>query len=561
MPRKFWISFAQRLSVQPTTMADPADLQQLAGDLGRLLTEADRFSGAELIVALFELAENYRNPIERTFESEEDWREIVRTAADLRSRVTRGTIPQPDPDFFRLLRQLAEGTASSARGAAGRRAALATLAALFGLDDAFRESGQQKVRPVEVERGFFTGRSYWLIPFGPDCQPPWSGRPSEPGGLSPTGWLSSVCLLPSRHNGVALHLARLGLEWDALLRKRMEEDSLAIAVSPLSRAIVNGYVSCGRRCKGPQRDQLLSVYRLTGQQELARLGKILETRVLPQCAAQKASVLLLPELTISPELRAVLARILEERFRESFSADSEAPQYPLLIVAGSYHEKGPDGRYVNRAMVLDYRGRPVDLVAPACAGLAQTWRHDKVEEFELPAADLAGEQWASLRRELGIEGPVAGGVEPEAQGAGFTVVVSSIGRICIAICIDYLRHGDQWRDAVQGAWMDWLWVPSASLRLSDYSERARDLAIAGAGTVVVNACWLVATFGGGGPGHWAGFAHLPGDCGTWRDARVIDPVTCRRERTVPPARPCSQFSCTADGADGCVFVLRVPSPS
>ncbi len=561
----------------PGTLEDALGQVLDAGRRGRL----DR---AALLVACFEQCTDFfpevRNATQqgpdRTLQVDSVWRDLERAFGEPGT----GGILVPNAFWDRLAAQL-QGDAN--RGLLAR-------ACLGAADGAFLSRQRKPPPPRRVAESLFHALPYWVVPRAGREVLPW-GDPADqrPSGRAAAFWLQRAAVIPARvGQGARLRVAMLEEE---SARALAEDDdggrpSVTFAVSPISRCIDH---ECEPVGEITVRNTRLATYRLTGQTGIDRLAAIFRERILPCCRREGAEVLLLPELTVSSELRSRLAAELEASFRLGKREDPELPPRPWLVIAGSYHATEA-GRTVNRCTVLDHRGRPAKLSLfeiPAEAegagdsGRTVDWCHDKVARFEIPGEAFAGlpdpERAAWLQR-LGMDRPgIAGGAEPPDLGNVFTVVMTPRGRMALAICIDYLNICAGWRDEIQGGWLDWLWVPSATLRVSDFEHKARDLAIDGTGTVVVNACWFPEALRAWS-GQWAGFVHLPLSAGSWLAGRYGDERATRHrqpagprprrhrrgkqegrlERSVPLPCPCgSKQGCTADGAEGCVFIYRL----
>jgi hypothetical protein len=538
-----------------STMIDSTAPSSVNADLRNLFAAGERGAG-RLLVAWYELAERYRTDIAAAMAPEESAREEVRIEARLRAALPAAKLDVwPEvPRFLNAARALARGGAHH-----GLDAGLLTIRAGLGALDTFVGECAIAVPASRITSPLSSGAGYWVVPVSPWRQPGWrqaaGGFSQRRSGLSPLDWLRHVRCIPCRKEGASFRLAQLPAELDSLLPAAVpgEGAGIAIGVSALGRSMRHRFALRGTRTIG---GETFSVFRLSGQEAtgpagspvtgdpLAPLVHQLRERILPACDEKQVAVLLLPELTVSPELRERLADLLRERERQHAAKFPGRRRNPVLVVAGSYHEARTDG-FANRTTILDYRGDPVDLEAVAGGDLVETWMHDKVEEYVVRGSDLSDPEW---RKGLDLDRQgIVGGVEPEAPGTMFTIVQSRLGKICIAICIDYLQHAEHLFDPIQGAWVDWVWVPSASVNLGLYRHKASSLARHGAGSVVVNACWLVSSLGAHQKAPWTGLAHLPGDQGAWESSDGGR----AKGRTVP-SQACGE-SCPHD----CFFVFRV----
>lgn len=521
---------------------------------------------AELLVACHELVLEYLNPIRTVVEKVESRRSLGFVMDRLGAKLPWNDLdPWSVPaSFWSEFQELRAGE---------RLLEVEVLArgTLGALDASLQMVGRRHLPPRQIEKSFFRRLGYWVIATNvvEGC-PPWSAPaesdPASAGageeaqvtvqsagssltGLSPMRWMSFMRILPYQRNGVSFRLAELDYELDQRLPSGeawKSDATLNIAVSPLSRSIQPG---CSRHGEVIQENKSFSIYSFEEDKKgLDKLGDLLCNTVLPACADSNVAILILPELTISPGLRARLSQALRQRERVRALETPGRPPRPVLIVAGSYHEPDATGRVVNRSVVLDYRGLPVGLSAPSEESTA--WSHDKVARFLFETRQLfngdKGELLKALERGMGLDREgISGGTEPEVLGQSFTIVGSRIGQVSVAICIDYLTHCKNWHDEVQGAWIDWVWVPAATTRVDDFRQIARNLAIQGTGTVAVNACWLCEALQAW-KDQWAGLAHLPGNLGRWLDSG---------SRSVPHAALCPR-SCSGEG---CLFVFSLQS--
>jgi hypothetical protein len=511
----------------------------------KLLLGVDGLNRAELLVAWFELVLRHRSEIRKVVEQETFLKPMAAIVDELGKLLPSGVLDLwsgPGKAFQGRLQELRDRL-----GEDHQREALPILArgVLQALDESLGRAGERKLPPCPVAASFFRREPFWIVPQSPACRPPWWGLERRLSGLSPLRWLSSVRVIPGNPGG-ELRLAALPYEIDRWLDPvKKEKAVLRFGVSPLARDLPHMNMPVGETLSfGGKR---FSVYRVVEkEEELGRLERLLCDKILPACIEHKVSVLLLPELTLGPELRSVLARVLNEREKDRVRKAPASPPCPVLIVAGSCHEESEKG-YVNRSTVLNFRGKTVELSG---SGL---WRHDKVERYVFETGTL---QDRGVLKEvssgMGLDQPgVDGGAEPQALGDGFTLVSSRLGQICVAICIDYLKNCSGWRDEVQGGWTDWFWVPSATLRGSDFGHVARHLALAGTGTIAVNSCWLPASLKTWQKDWWGGLAHLPESFGRWQghNGREVPGKSC-----TDSAHGCPE------GGEGCLFLFEVNPP-
>lgn len=159
-------------------------------------------------------------------------------------------------------------------------------------------------------------------------------------------------------------------------------------------------------------------------------------------ASGSASVLVMPELAATPRVLATIKKTLRRQGKA-----------PVLTVVGLYHgiaqasdldavlvgSADPATR-VNEAVVLNHKG-------------VELWRHRKLSkaqaEVDTPAA---GQDGRDGEPELVIEDVV--------PGRSLTIVPTSIGVVCVVICLDSFKQSSRARLAASGA--DLVLVPSLS---------------------------------------------------------------------------------------------------
>ncbi len=297
-----------------------------------------------------------------------------------------------------------------------------------------------------------------------------------------------------------------------------------------------------------QKQKLVEVLEREGE-GVDDLIEVFQDRILPACAKEDVSVLLLPELSVGTRLLDGV-RVALSRWSEKRSA-SELPPRPVLVVAGSQHVRvgNEPGSHVNRCQVLNFDGSDaiVEGLDPH-EHSASPWRHDKIARFA--ENDL---------------------VEPARLGEQAMVVETPIGRICTPICIDYLRHVGMWRDPVQRAWVDWFLVPAATPRTGRFENLAALWAYDDATTVVANTCWKPQL---AGEGAWsdafAVYAKAPRDEMRLRSAGPLGEVRPWRasmnEHGAPPAAwrwdgtgkcppGCEVGGCAEPCETGCLWIF------
>ena len=88
------------------------------------------------------------------------------------------------------------------------------------------------------------------------------------------------------------------------------------------------------------------------------------------------TALVWPELTIDPDSRELISAWLQSRLMSDFA---HAPEIPM-VVAGSWHEVGPDGAVVNRSVVYDGLGAELLSFEKAVAYHNDVWGTEGIRE-------------------------------------------------------------------------------------------------------------------------------------------------------------------------------------
>lgn len=158
------------------------------------------------------------------------------------------------------------------------------------------------------------------------------------------------------------------------------------------------------------------------------------------------------------------------------SKDEES-EYPVMVVAGSFHEQIEDdpGEFVNRSRAFDYDGEEIEEL-----------RHDKLKAFQLTPGDLARmdeDRREELRRKMHLpEG--GGGVERIRGGSRLRIVDTPMGRMVTTICLDFCGV---MADLAKASGVNVAWVPTMSPTLRRFREHAKSLGEhAGTASFVVN---------------------------------------------------------------------------
>ncbi len=187
-------------------------------------------------------------------------------------------------------------------------------------------------------------------------------------------------------------------------------------------------------------------------------------RILTRCQEERVSILVLPELRVSPAIRAALV----EWLRELDGIPSLA-----CVVAGSWHVE-ENGQYVNRCDTIGPRG---DLL----------WRNDKLAEYEISADVVAKDPdyWKSKRIGEG------GGREDIRRASRLAVVDTPIGRLTTAICAGFFMAPAEAVMKASGA--NLFFVPAMSPKTADMVTLALQLARYRAGTFLANCAAIGST--------------------------------------------------------------------
>lgn len=195
-------------------------------------------------------------------------------------------------------------------------------------------------------------------------------------------------------------------------------------------------------------------FRLTGVDPAAtRNDSIRDT--LARAAHAGAHVVVLPEFTVDLEGRKLVAEWMRQA----------NPDHPFgLFLAGSFHEKTPDGRFFNAAELWDRFAEPV-----------------------------------LTHRKLRLFGAADGLAEDVNEGDQVAVLVSAIGRLSVLICKDFMDEHQSVATLLQEVPVDWILVPSYGdeKTIRGHGERAKKLAKLGPGTCSIVANQRNVELGGG----------------------------------------------------------------
>jgi predicted amidohydrolase len=485
--------------------AEPVD--SLAEAL-TMLASSTALDAGGLLAGLYELAKVYSTEILNAPASAEhakkyeDWLERERRSL---SSLLPSTIMSPG-QAWRLPSQFSKRLADLVRNAleqGDQRSAVPSILKLGMqvLDEHLGAVLPSQYRETEPElEGCYTyrlvqsplppGKQYSYVARTSSLGPPWrEEEPPESGAnLGSEGWLRYGRLLPRELGGKTFTYCSLDPNVDTLLgqTRGAGEYGIRIGLWPVSRWLDPKANLTGRVPQYRSSGKPYNIFYLEEDAERANTLVKAFRNVLQHCAQEDVSLLVMPELTVGPTL---LRTIGKELARHNFRRKA-APR-PVLVVAGSRHLQDQNGRWINRATVLDHTGHPCTIRSLTSDGWGQDryWAHDKIDRFGISKNDLKGNE--HLLKQLGLDDDQIGGAcEPQLVGRDVQVVDSSLGRLCLLICIDFLTKARKWHDTVQFAWFDWLLVPTASPLTEKYRE-VDFWAIDQSASVIANCCWLL----------------------------------------------------------------------
>jgi predicted amidohydrolase len=194
--------------------------------------------------------------------------------------------------------------------------------------------------------------------------------------------------------------------------------------------------------------------------------------ILEAAQRQQIHLVVLPELTIDPEARELIAGWLKKR---------RSTEAPYGVVAGSFHvwpDEEATSPPFNESPLLDHAGGILLLHRK------RGWyRITPADVVHLPGSFENGEQHAANRGSLPLEIP-----EGIRHGSTLRVLDTSLGRLAILICADAIEadeHG--YMPVVKRMRPDLLFVVSMSRETERFDATSQVLARHGIGTVFVNA--------------------------------------------------------------------------
>ncbi|MBU0501234.1 MAG: hypothetical protein KJ558_04635 [Gammaproteobacteria bacterium] len=364
-------------------------------------------------------------------------------------------------------------------------------------------------------------------------------------GFQFTDWRAGLTIIPQSLDGACIHWEHLNptttRRMDSFMENLRSQEGqqnpvIKLGLWPISRDLnMKPQVSPPPiTCRG--RGQA-SVYRIIPEKGLH--GKVKQFgNVLEKCQDEQIAILLIPELTMSPALLDGICKKLRDRH---FEAGGKGGDYPLLVVAGSFHvdEKGEEkasGAFSNTAVVLDGAGEVL-------------WRTQKRHQFVLRGDQIpriVPRVWSGLAKS-GFN------CEPRTIGSTIEIRDTPLGRTWVTICLDFLNTANRMAAGPEYLGMaDWILIPAASCRTDDFESSAKRFANSSQiVSVLVNACWLIKLFSCEKIG--VGMAYAPQGLGkiVWGEPCAIGSAVCGN----PP--PAKGGTCTG-GCDQCLLVLSVP---
>lgn len=283
----------------------------------------------------------------------------------------------------------------------------------------------------------------------------WECRTERYAMATPQDMLSSSLMF--FHAGV--HVTRANVSTDAgnctierrilssVLRRRLAQDCLKVALCPMTTdaPVIR---ATSRPAKGRKTRFIVEGTR----NEAGQIAFI--QRVLERCQQEGVSILVLPELRVSPSIRAALVEWL---------LDLDGVPTLGLVVAGSWHVLD-DGRYVNRCDTLGPRGEVL-------------WSNDKLADYEI-SSDAVAKKPDLLAL---LEGS---GREDIRRGSTLQIADTTIGRLTTAVCAGFF-HGPA-EAVMKASGANLFLVPAMSPKTGDMVTLAEQLTRYRAGTFLAN---------------------------------------------------------------------------
>lgn len=223
---------------------------------------------------------------------------------------------------------------------------------------------------------------------------------------------------------------------------RIDSGKFFVTVSPLSyEGVIRGESHRRHPPQPPDAFHLTAIEPLDGQASALR-------KVLERAYAERAAILVLPELRMPPPLLDVAREFLR---RQTLTGERGL----LMVAAGSWHVE-VDGRFYNRCVVLSHFGE-------------ELWWHDKLREFVVTEAKVAAAP--DLFGRIGIGS--GGGSEAIQRGLAIEFYDSVIGRVAAAICIGFFSP--EVEPLLQASGANVFLVPKMTPSMGDIEDRSKAL--------------------------------------------------------------------------------------
>jgi predicted amidohydrolase len=195
--------------------------------------------------------------------------------------------------------------------------------------------------------------------------------------------------------------------------------------------------------------------------------------VLKKCREEKVHVVVLPELSIDKDLRDSISKWLRENNTEKTI---------LMVVAGSYHVHDSNRNiHENMCIIFGFDGVPL-------------WEQRKMSKCQLDEGDIKYIKNSSKKglKKFGTIFNISDRSGWEKIDISKTLIIqdSSIGRMAVMICLDYLVIEKNY--LLMGPNVNMIFVPSMSLTLDRFVNSNRDLGTyARASVFCANSCWVI----------------------------------------------------------------------
>jgi predicted amidohydrolase len=309
------------------------------------------------------------------------------------------------------------------------------------------------------------GDRYWL---GLN-KPPLGGRiPHARRTPLELHWMLAEChkrltVAPAETRAGRLTRIKLDKVLERFCEKRIARSGFRLAVSPLSyQAEIEGKSRRRPQEEYPYAFHLTSVEPI--EEQIAAL-----TAVLERASNEGASLLVLPELRMPPQLLEATKNFLRNQH-------TDEEHGLLMVVAGSWHVEMESRGFVNRCVILNYRG-------------AELWTHDKLRPYVITAENFRTNP--DFFRPIGVE--EGGGHEDIHRGAKLEFYDSVIGRLAVAICVGFFSPDIE--PLLKASHANLFLVPAMSPSTSDMEVVAKNLARSQSAVTLVANCGKVGRLG------------------------------------------------------------------